>query len=277
MGIFNSLESRFRWLAFPGFLRGLSIIHFVVALAVWMRPDIAQALIFDWEKVLGGEVWRLFSFLFLVSNPPPDAPPFESIWTLLWALIALRIGFLLSDALENAWGVFRTSLFLFGLIAGQIVANLALANLGLPTIPDGGTYLYLGAFFAFASLFPKFSFLLFFIIPVPVWVFAAFAGFFLMLTAFNSASFAIFIPLAFAPYLGWAIPNALNYSKTRGEVARRRMDFQSKSKSNSSENFHHCAECKATESSHPDREFRVTEDGREICSECLKNLMQSEP
>lgn len=272
MGIANSLEPRLRWLAFPGFLRGLSIIHFVVALAVWMRPDVAQAMVFDWGKIAAGEIWRVFSFLFLVTNPHPETPPMASIWTVLWALIALRIGFLFNDALENAWGVFRTSLYLFGLIAGQIVGNFLLVGLQLPTIPDGGSYLYMAAFFAFATLFPKFSFLLMFIIPVQVWIFAAFGGFFLMISALSSASLAIFLPLAFAPYLWWSIPNALAISKNKSKVAKRRVEFQSKTKAGSGSAFHLCKECGATEITHPDREFRVTSDDQEVCSACLDKI-----
>lgn len=272
MAIVNYLEPRFRWLAFPGFLRGLSIIHFVVALAVWMRPDVAQAMVFDWGRIAAGEVWRVVSFLFLVSNPSPETPPMNSIWTLIWALIALRIGFLVNDALENAWGVFRTSLFLFGLIAGQVAANFLLVGLKLPTIPDGGTYIYMAAFFAFATLFPKFSFLLMFIIPMPVWIFAAFGGFFLMISALSSPSLALFIPLAFAPYLWWAIPNAFKSSQNRSQVAKRRVQFQSKMKAGAGAAFHRCKECQATEKSHPDREFRVTSDDEEICSACLEKI-----
>lgn len=271
MGLLNTLENRFRWLAFPSLLRGLAIIHFVMIILLMARPDIGVAMTFHWGKILSGEVWRLFSFLFLaVPAPPVDAPTNFSVFSLLFAFFALMIAFLFNDSLENTWGVWRTSAYLYLVIIGQIVANVLLAIVGLSPQAEGGMYVYLAAFFAFATLFPKHTFLLMLIIPVQVWILAAIAGFFLILSALGSVSFLIFTLLTFLPYLWWALPMAIKSGKNRSQVAKRRVKFQSQNKAGEIASFHLCKQCGATETSHPDREFRVASNDEEICSNCLK-------
>ena len=270
MGIVNSLENRLRWLAFPSLLRGLAVIHFAIILLLMARPDIGSAMVFDWSRIMAGEVWRIVSFLFLaVPAPPVDAPTSFSPFSLLFAFFALMIAFLFNDSLENAWGVWRTSAYFYLVIIGQIVANVLLAVTGLNPQPEGGMYIYLAAFFAFATLFPKHTFLLMLIIPVQVWILAVISAVFLLISSLSSFSFAVFTLFTFLPYLWWAVPMALKQGKNRSTIAKRRVAFQSKSKSGQVTNFHLCKVCGATEVTHRDREFRVTGDDEEICSECL--------
>lgn len=270
MGLLNTLENRFRWLAFPSLLRGLAIIHFVMIILLMARPDIGVAMTFNWTKILSGEVWRIFSFLFLaVPAPPVEAQTDFNIFSLLFAFFALMIAFLFNDALENTWGVWRTSAYFYLVIAGQIVSNVFLSVVGLTPEAQGGMYIYLAAFFAFATLFPKHTFLLMLIIPVQVWILAVIAGFFLILGALSSLSFFIFVAVTFLPYFWWALPMALKNGRNRSQVAKRRVKFQSQSKAGEVTAFHRCKQCGATEVSHPDREFRVAEDDEEICSDCL--------
>ncbi|MGJ8723462.1 MAG: hypothetical protein ACSHYB_02805 [Roseibacillus sp.] len=270
MGIVNSLENRLRWLAFPSLLRGLAIIHFVMILLLMARPDIGSAMVFDWSKILAGEVWRIVSFLFLaVPAPPVDAPTNFSVFSLLFAFFALMIAFLFNDSLETSWGVWRTSAYFYLVIIGQVVANIILALSGLRPQPEGGMYIYLAAFFAFATLFPKHTFLLMLIIPVQVWILAVISGVFLLLSSLSSLSFSIFVLFTFLPYLWWAVPMALKSGKNRSAVAKRRVAFQSKTKAGQVTSFHRCKICGATENSHPNREFRVASDDEEICSDCL--------
>ncbi len=270
MGLLNSLENRFRWLAFPGLLRGIAIIHFVMILLVMARPDTGAAMTFDWGKILAGEGWRILSFLFLAVPAPEIGSAADfSPFSVLFAFFAMMIAFLFNDSLENSWGVWRTSAYVYLTIIGQIVANVLLSLVGLSAEREGGMFIYLSAFFAFATLFPKHTFMLMLIIPVQVWILACLAGFFTLISALASLSFGIFALFTFSPYLAWAVPMALKGGKNRSAIAKRRVKFQSKAKAGELSSFHRCKECGATEVSHPDREFRVGEDGEEICSACL--------
>lgn len=270
MALLNTLENRLRWLAFPSLLRGLAIIHFVMILLLMARPDVGQAMTFDWAKILSGEFWRVVSFLFLaVPAPELGSPAGFSVFSVLFAFFALMIAFLFNDSLENTWGVWRTSAYFYLTILGQIIANIFLSVVGLQARPEGGMYVYLAAFFAFATLFPKHTFLLMLIIPVQVRFLAGIAGIFLILSALNSFSFAIFAIVTFLPYLAWAVPMAFKSGRQRSAVAKRRTKFQARSKAGEMGTFHLCKTCGATEASHPDREFRVTGNDEEICSDCL--------
>lgn len=269
MGFINSLENRFRWLAFPSLLRGLAIIHFVMVLMLMAKPALGITMAFDWSKILSGEIWRIVSFLFLVSLPHPDTTAGFSMLPVVFAFFALMIAFLFNDSLENTWGVWRTSLYLYLVILGQILANILLSISGLSPQPVGGTFIYLGAFFAFATLFPKHTFLLMLIIPVQVRFLAAIAAFFIIIAAFDTLSFAVFALLTFLPYLWWALPMAIKSGRSQSSIAKRRVEFQSKSKAGATDSFHLCSQCGATEISHPNREFRVADNDEEICSDCL--------
>lgn len=264
MGLVNSLEKRLGWLSFPSLLRGLAIIQFVMILAMMFQPSLGIAMIFDWPAICKGEVWRVISFVFLPALPASFSP-----FGLIFAFFALMIAFLINDTLESAWGVWRTSVFIYAVILGEIIGNISIALLGEIPFPIGGVFLHLAAFFAFATLVPNYTFLLFFVLPVKVWILAAISG---VLMVFKLFAFphGIFILLTFLPYLIWAVPIAFKSSRQKGKVAKRRVDFQSKMKSGDLDAFHLCAKCGATERSHSDRDFRVANDGSEICSVCLE-------
>ncbi|MBK1834575.1 hypothetical protein [Roseibacillus ishigakijimensis] len=269
MSFLTTLENRLPWLAFPSLLRGFAIIHFVMVLLLMARPDLGIAMAFDWPKIMGGEFWRILSFLFLVDVPHPESVAGFRMLPVLFAFFALLIAFMFNDTLETTWGVWRTSLYFYLVILGQIVANCLLALMGARVELVGGYYLYLAAFFAFATLFPKHTFLLMLIIPVQVWVLAAIAAFFLLAKAAGQPSFFLYLGLTFAPFLAWAIPQWRRAGVQRSSVAKRRVAFESKKKAGQQGSFHLCKVCQATENSHPDRDFRVTAEGDEICSACL--------
>ncbi|GHC66094.1 hypothetical protein [Roseibacillus persicicus] len=267
MGFINSLEPRMRWLAFPGFFRGIAIIHFTLLIGLTIRPEVATNLIFDWEKIQAGEVWRLVSFLFLIF--PSYVPLLGTVGAIVFAIFGLRIAFLVNDSLENAWGVFRTSLFFFAIIIGQLFANCVLGATGLPYQIAGGAYLELAAFFAFATLFPKHTFLLMLIIPVHVWILAAISGFLLLANSLSNPFLGFFVLFAFGPYLWWAFPLVIRNGRNQRKISKRRVEFQSKTKGGQATSFHKCKVCGATENTHPDLEFRVADNDEEICTDCL--------
>ena len=104
MGLSNSLEPKFSWLAFPGLIRGVTIIHVMMFVVLAFQPAAIAEFVFDPEKILSGEAWRVGSFLLL--------PPLRGIgtFTVIFMFIGAMIAFMINDALERTWGVFRTSL-----------------------------------------------------------------------------------------------------------------------------------------------------------------------
>ena len=101
--------------------------------------------------VLHGQVWRLFTFIFLpgsYSNP-------------IFLFLSLYFYYVIGQTLENQWGGFRFNLYsLIGMV-GAWACSLLVGAWG-----NGG--LLLSLFLAFAWLYPNMQVLLFYIIPIKV-------------------------------------------------------------------------------------------------------------
>ncbi len=222
---------------------------------------------FNREKIHEGEIWRLVSFVF-----QPLASPYSRFGlaiSCLFAFFAMRISFLINDVLEAFWGDLRTSLFVYAVIISQSLIYYLFPFSFILSFSGGGTAYYLSIFFAFASLQPRYSFLLFLILPVPVWLIAAMAGLSIL---GNCIKFPILTPYFLAPYivyLSWAIPKLIRWTRNRGKARVRRAKF-SRAQSTGEQTLHRCAECGKTELSDPEMDFRVTADGEEYCLDHLK-------
>ena len=163
----------------------------------------------------------------------------------------------------------RPSRLAGGALRSATLACMILAEfLGKGALGLGGVTLYLQLFLVFATLHPRVEFHLFFILPIKVWVLGAIAGGWLLISAFTSPAAALQTLLPALPYLFWASPRLLKWYVTRGQTVARRAKFQ-QGVLPEGQAFHHCAKCGATDSSHPEREFRVTEEDQELCSKCL--------
>lgn len=101
------------------------------------------------QQVFKGEIWRLFTFLFL-----PESYDF------FFALLSIYITYMIGSSVENYWGKARFNAFYF---CGALLTILAafLSGYGL-----SGFYLNMSLFLAFATLFPEQEILLFFVLPV---------------------------------------------------------------------------------------------------------------
>lgn len=123
-------------------------------------------------KVMEGEVWRLFSFVFF---PPGERPIFVIF---VW-LLTYRFG----TALETVWGTYRFNIFLLIAFFSMIAAHFVLWAVGgdmavvstlvnIRTISKGSvdtnTFVYGTLFLAFARLFPDYVIQLMFILPIRI-------------------------------------------------------------------------------------------------------------
>jgi hypothetical protein len=258
MSVLNRLEKHFGWLAFPGLLRFYAIFHAMVYVLQWFRPDLGKLLEFDLGRIMSGEVWRTVTFL--IASSGSIGPGFFGI---LATLFFVMVAFMMSDALEDAWGVFRTTLFHLTGFVGLILANFLFPSL----MPESGTLIYGAAFFAFATLFPRVEFLLFFILPVQVRFLAWLNLAVWVLAVLSDWRMLPFLLLAYAGYLIFAGIPALKGRAQSGagpfQAALRRQNHAKETA------FHACVQCQRTDVSDPALEFRVGADGHEYCSEHL--------
>jgi len=257
------MERRFGWLAFPGLIRSIALLQAAFFVVLIFNENAMEPVSPNWELVKAGEVWRLIGFIFFPPEPPGTMP----ILSAVFMFFAVRICFMISDGLEQAWGEFRTSLFVYAIIICQSLAYHALD--GAPPL-----VFYVVLFLGFATVYPSVQLLFMLIIPMKIWIIAAFIGFAFFLQAI--AVPALFFPtlLCFLPYLIWAVPMLIRWRKTKGQVVKRRNTFE-KAKLPAQNTLHRCAECQRTEASHPDLEFRVAENDEEYCLDHLPSSSNS--
>lgn len=257
----DRFERRFGWLAFPGFLRYYALFHALVYGLQIVRPGIGQVLEFDRAKIFSGEVWRVVTFLFS-SSGVAGVGSLGISFGILFLFFMVMIAFMMSDAIEGAWGVFRTSIFHYCGVLGLIAANFLFPN----AMPGSGFLIYGSAFFAFATLFPKVELLIFFILPVQVRFLAMIQAVFLLLGVLAAPLMLLFFLLAYANYLVFAGIPALRGQARVVEAVKRRGKFKA-AKFPEGDAFHTCAVCGKTDVTDPGLEFRVGADGREYCDE----------
>jgi hypothetical protein len=144
------LERRFSWFAVPD----LSYLLVGLAGLVWIlgvvKPLFPAYLLLDPAAVRAGELWRLFTFQFVI-----EAEPLWFFFTLYWMYMVYR-------NLEEQWGYFRFTLYWFIGFSAMAAATMVTHGGASPEL------LSTSFFLAFATLNPNFEFRLFMIVPMKV-------------------------------------------------------------------------------------------------------------
>lgn len=167
------LEQKYGRLCIPNlisFIVGGQIL--VYAVELFVNQYISLYLSLSRAQLLGGQLWRLLTFVFI---------PFNS-GGLLSVILGIYFTWFVGTALEKEWGDFRFNLYV---LLGMVGAVLACLCTGW-----ADTYcLSLSLLLAFAILYPEVQVMLFFVIPVRVKYFGIFAAA-LWVISFLSASWA---------------------------------------------------------------------------------------
>lgn len=156
----NRLEYKLGRYRMPNLIIGIiigQVVLFILATAMpWLVLEYAPL---TRSGLFHLQLWRLITFVFIPQS-------FNAI-NLLFELYLL---YFIGTALQSAWGMFRTNVYL---VCGMLAAVAACLLCGWGT----ANYLYISLFMAFAVLFPEQRLLLFFFIPVKVkwlgWIAAA--------------------------------------------------------------------------------------------------------
>jgi len=112
--------------------------------------NILGMLDFNLKEILGGQVWRIITFIFM----PPGFNPILTVF-------ALYLFWLMGSALEREWGKFKFNIFYFCGIFATMAA-------GFITGYATNYFINMSIFLAFALLFPNFEVMIFFLLPVKV-------------------------------------------------------------------------------------------------------------
>ncbi|MCC6356755.1 MAG: hypothetical protein IT577_22945 [Verrucomicrobiae bacterium] len=250
------LESRLGRFAVPHSIRGIALLYLLCFILEALRPGFVGTLTLQPELVRQGQFWRLVTYAFIPSTFSP-----------IWILFVVMIMWLIGDGIEEGFGAFKTNVYLLLGILGTATGAMCF---GLPDI--SGQYLYLSLFFAFATLYPEYEILVFFILPVKVKWLALISAVLVALAFFGGGAAAkLAIGCAFANYLLFFGPTAARATVAMAEVRARRAKFEAR-KMPEDEPLHRCKTCGRTERDDDLLEFRVASDGEEYCTGHLPKL-----
>ncbi len=214
---------------------------------------------FDRSLILHGQIWRLFTYVFLPQN------------TGIWLFLLLFAYYGIGRMVERYWGTLKFNLFYF---CGVLFIDIAAMIFGTGA---SSYYLHLSLFLALATLTPDSRVLLFYIIPLKM-KYLAWAYLLLLLVSIVQLDFfPIAALLNYFLFFGSDCINVLPDSwqrklRNRGRTASRPNANWAKAYKKSSgpskqrvvdapEYRHKCAVCGRTDVSNPELEFRY-------CSKC---------
>jgi membrane associated rhomboid family serine protease len=190
------------------------------------------------DLLMQGEWWRLFTL--------PFDPPRQSV---LFTLFAWYFFYMLGSALEEHWGAFRYNVYLLLGCLMTIAASFL-----VPSYPISNGFLAGSVFLAFATLFPDFQILLFFVLPVRIkwlalitWLGYAYQ------VVFGDWGTRLMVLAATSNFLIFFARDILTNARFgRQQLVKKAASMVPKKK----EPLHHCTTCGITDQSHPQMDFR---------------------
>lgn len=252
------LEKKFGKYAIPNLMLYILSLQAIVFLAVnLLGPNILNALIFDKDLILSGQVWRLITFIFV----PDDFNP-------LWFILMLFIYYSISNQIERIIGSFNFNVFYFS----SIIATILVCFIFDIRLLSLAYYINLSLFIAFATLMPNATFYLYFFIPFKAKYLLVFYFVILgmqMLTG-GLPTIALICSSLLGYFIFFGYP-ALKHQSLRRKglagqkqfkAAKRELDKEQRAPIQVA--FHKCHVCGKTELDDPDMEFRY-------CSKCNGN------
>jgi hypothetical protein len=208
------------------------------------------------QLVMQGEVWRLLTFIFI----PPT-------FSMLWLVFALYFYYMIGTSLENEWGTFKFNVYYFtgvlAIIAGSLLSGIA------------GTsyYLNLTMFLAFASIFPNYEILVFFVLPVKMkylaWLDAALLGYSFIT---GTAADRVMIIASILNFLLFFGKDLYLWVKSRGRAQYKKTAYKAKAGAGKVLTVHRCEICGRSEWDDKNLEFRYCVDCEGDHEYCMEHL-----
>ena len=213
--------------------------------------SLPSLLAFSRYYILHGEIWRLFTFIFV----PTGTNPF-------YLLLSCYVVYWTGQMLEREWGTAKFSLFYLCGVALSILGGMALGTIGI-------YYIHLSFFLVIATMYSEMQVLFMFVLPIKMKWLALLDVALILLDGITIGP--IVVLLAIPSFINYFIFTWLFWSMKLG-FARRRADpqvinfkkaqRQAQKKARETGGYlHKCAVCGLTDQDDPDMEFRY-------CSKC---------
>lgn len=269
MDFLTKLERKYGKFAIPN-LTFILIIGFALGYIIQIMNAEALALInLNPAMIMRGQIYRLVTWVIM---PPGQAS--------ILVIITLMFYFSIGRTLENTWGDFRYTLYIFsgilftdiGVVGTYLVMKFAghaqAAELFAYYSDTSTYYLCMSLFLAFAFMFPDMQVLLSFIIPIRVkWLgYLDIAYLILAVISYGTAGYYAEMVTVIMSVLNFILFYFLSKGKTRLSPAyrKRKRSYKKEVRQSQILTRHKCAICGQTEEDDPNLEFRY-------CSRCKGN------
>lgn len=264
----KNLEKKFGRYAIPDLINYFIIFYVASTIISLFMPGLYYGfLALDFEKIMHGQIWRLFTF---ILAPEIMSGGFLGTgMSIFFFIIKINIYYLFGHSLENMWGAFRFNLYFIGGIILTILAELILfLTTGQSAYYGGMNYLYQSMFFAFCVLFPEERFLIYFVFPIKAKVLAVLDAILLVADMIQYLSVGMY---AYCLAIVVAMLNFLIFfyvykglDRYSPRQVKRRKEFKRQTMRPQGVTKHQCAICGRNEVTNPELTFR-------FCSKCNGN------
>lgn len=164
MTILEKLERKFPFFGFKNFNLYLVAIFLVGLLINMLNPLYYYFnLSLDVDKVLHGQIWRLFTFVFY--------PPSSGV-SIILSLLMIFVYYSITKTLIMMWGNFKFNIYIFIGYLSHILAAFFIYFVMRQNVIFYPVYTTFSIIMAFALSFPDAYFLIYFLIPIKAKYFA---------------------------------------------------------------------------------------------------------
>ena len=121
----DKLERKIGRFAIPHLMRYIIIIYGLGLILEWTAPEVYLVYFsLNAERLLHGEIWRIFYISYAVTEYKPDL-----------FIFTLYLYYFLGNTLEKVWGAFRFNLYYFtgvlGTVLGAVIVYLVTGQIYL--------------------------------------------------------------------------------------------------------------------------------------------------
>ena len=241
-------------------MKYIVIISAVVFVLQFVGINLYSLLMFDAGLILKGQIWRVFTFVFLTPSS-----------NILFAVFAFYMYYLIGETLEQQWGSFAFTVYyllnvvvcaLIGLLTGGQIIN--------------SYYINLAMFLAYGFSYPDNSVLLFMFIPIKMkylaWIYAGME----ILWFITGPTWPLrLIPLSgLLSFVIFFWPDIMKHLS--GFYGTRKKTVTRQKNTRNIRAIHKCEVCGRTEFDDPDLQFRFCSGCRGYHEYCLEHLYMHE-
>ena len=123
----RNLEKKFGRYAIPDLINYFVIFYVASTIISLFLPGLYyNFLALDFEKILHGQIWRLFTFILAPESLWTRGDSFGTGMNIFFFVIMVHLYYLFGRSLENIWGSFRFNLYFIGGIILTVVAEFIL-------------------------------------------------------------------------------------------------------------------------------------------------------